>query len=70
MHNPVRSQKDESDILSVMNLYKNRLIAENFESLDMERAYLFAKKFSQKEKAQRYFDEIFGVSDKPEDFRL
>jgi len=47
-----------------------RLISENFEPLDMERVYLFAEKFSQKEKAQRYFDEIFGVSDKPGDFGL
>ncbi len=69
-NNPDRSQKDESDILAVMNLYKNRLISENFEPLDMERVYLFAEKFSQKEKAQRYFDEIFGVSDKPGDFGL
>ena len=64
-NNPDRSQKDEGDILAVMNLYKNRLIPENFEPLDMDRVYLFAEKFSQKEKAQRYFDEIFGVSDKP-----
>jgi len=64
-NNPGRSQKDEGDILAVMNLYKNRLIPENFEPLDMDRVYLFAEKFSQKEKAQRYFDEIFGVSDKP-----
>jgi hypothetical protein len=69
-NNPDRSQKDESDILSVMNLYKNRLIPENFEPLDMERVYLFAEKFSQKEKAQRCFDEIFVVSDKPGDFGL
>ncbi|MCD4777640.1 MAG: hypothetical protein K8R12_01575 [Desulfobacterales bacterium] len=69
-NNSDRSQKDESDILAVMNLYKNRLIPENFEPLDMERVYLFAEKFSQKEKAQRYFDEIFGVSDKPGDFGL
>jgi len=69
-NNPDRSQKDESDILAVMNLYKNRLIAENFEPLDMGRVYFFAEKFSQKEKAQRYFDEIFGVSDKPGDFGL
>jgi len=64
-NNPGRSQKDEGDILAVMNLYKNRLIPENFEPLDMDRVYLFAEKFSQKEKAQKYFDEIFGVSDKP-----
>ncbi|MDI6688182.1 MAG: hypothetical protein QME06_08205 [Desulfobacterales bacterium] len=53
-----------------MNLYKNRLISENFEPLNMDRVYLFAEKFGQKEKAQRYFDEIFGVSDKPGDFGL
>ena len=64
-NNPGRSQKDEGDILAVMNLYKNRLIPENFEPLDMDRVYLFAEKFSQKDKAQKYFDEIFGVSDKP-----
>ena len=69
-NNPGRSQKDEGDILAVMNLYKNRLIPENFEPLDMDRVYLFAEKFSQKEKAQRYFDEIFGVSDKPGKLKL
>jgi hypothetical protein len=69
-NNPDRSQKDESDILAVMNLYKKCLISENFEPLDMERVYLFAEKFSQKEKAQRCFDEIFVVSDKPGDFGL
>ena len=69
-NNPDRSQKDESDILAVMNLYKNRLIPENFKPLDMERVYLFAEKFSQKEKAQKCFDEIFDVSDKPEKFGL
>ena len=69
-NNPDRSQKDKGDILAVMNLYKNRLIPENFESLDMNRVYLFAEKFGQKEKAQKYFDEIFGVSDKLGDFGL
>lgn len=69
-NNPDRSQKDEGDILAVMNLYKNRLIPENFEPLDMDCVYIFAEKFGQKEKAQRYFDEIFGVSDKPGDFGL
>ena len=69
-NNPDRSQKDEGDILAIMNLYKNRLISEDFEPLDMDRVYLFAEKFGQKEKAQRYFDEIFGVSDKPGDFGL
>ena len=69
-NNPDRSQKDEGDILAIMNLYKNRLISEDFEPLDMDRVYFFAEKFGQKEKAQRYFDEIFGVSDKPGDFGL
>ena len=69
-NNPDRSQKDEDDILAVINLYKNRFIPENFEPLDMGRVYLFAEKFGQKEKAQRYFNEIFGVSDKPWDFGL
>ena len=69
-NNPDRNQKDEGDILAVMNLYKNHLIPENFEVLDMDRVYLFAEKFGQKEKAQRYFDEIFGVSDKPGNFGL
>ena len=69
-NNPDRSQKDEGDILAVMNLYKNRLISENFEPLDMDHVYLFAEKFGPKEKAQRYFDEIFGVSDKLGDFGL
>jgi len=69
-NNPDRSQKDEGDILAIMNLYKNRLISEDFEPLDMDRVYLFAEKFGQKEKAQRYFDEIFGVSDKPGNFGL
>lgn len=36
----------------------------------MNRVYLFAKKFGQKEKAQKYFDAIFGVSDKLGDFGL
>ena len=53
-----------------MNLYKNRLIPEDFEPLDMDRVYLFAEKFGQKEKAQRYFDAIFGVADKPGNFGL
>ncbi|MFH1673427.1 MAG: hypothetical protein ABIF87_08390 [Pseudomonadota bacterium] len=69
-NNPDRSQKDEGDILAVMNLYKNRLIPENFEPLDMDRVYLFAEKFGQKKNVRRYFDEIFGVSDKPGDFGL
>jgi len=69
-NNPDRSQKDEGDILAIMNLYKNRLISEDFEPLDMDRVYLFAEKFGQKEKAQRYFDEIFGVSDKLGNFGL
>ncbi|MCG2755725.1 MAG: hypothetical protein L6247_09220 [Desulfobacteraceae bacterium] len=69
-NNPDRSQKDEGDILAVINLYKNRLIPENFEPLDMNRVYLFAEKFGQKENARRYFDEIFGVSDKSGNFEL
>ena len=69
-NNPDRSQQDEGDILAVMNLYKNRLTPENFEPLDMDRVYLFAEKFGQKEKAQRYIDAIFGVADKPGIFGL
>jgi len=69
-NNPDRSLKDESDILAIMNLYKNHLITENFEPLDMNRVYLFAEKFGQKEKARRYFDETFGVFDKPGNFEL
>jgi len=64
-NNPNRSQKDEGDILEVLNLYKNRLISGNFESLNKKRIYLFAKKFGQKEKIQRYFDIISGSFDKP-----
>jgi predicted nucleotidyltransferase len=63
-NNPDRSQKDEGDIVAVMNLYKNRLIPENLEPLDRDKVYFFAKKFGQKEKAQRYFDKVFGASDK------
>ena len=63
-NNPDRSQKDEGDIVAVMNLYKNRLIPENFEPLDRDKVYFFAEKFGQKEKAQRYFDKVFGASDK------
>ncbi|MBW2663733.1 MAG: hypothetical protein JRD93_17590 [Deltaproteobacteria bacterium] len=69
-NNPDRSKKDEGDILALMNLYKNRLIPENFEPLDMDRVYFFAEKFGQKEKAQRYFDEIFGIANKSGNFGL
>ena len=64
-NNPDRSQKDEGDILEVLNLYRSRLISENFESLNKKRIYLFAKKFGQKEKVQSYFDKVFGASDEP-----
>ena len=69
-NNPDRSQKDEGDILEVLNLYRSRLISDNFESLDKKRIYLFAKKFGQKDKVQRYFDKVLGSSDKPGKLRL
>jgi hypothetical protein len=69
-NNPDRSQKDEGDIIEVLNLYRSRLISENFESLNKKRIYLFAKKFGQKEKIQRYFDIVLGSSDKPGKIRL
>ena len=69
-NNPDRSQKDEGDILEVLNLYRSRLISENFESLNKNRIYLFAKKFGQKEKVHRYFDIVLGSSDKPGKIRL
>ena len=69
-NNPDRSRKDEGDILTVMDLYRNRLIPEIFESLDRDRICLFAERFGQTEKAQTCFEKVFGVSDKPGEFSL
>jgi len=69
-NNPERAPQDEGDILAVMKLYKNNLIPKIFDSLNKERIYQFANRFSQLKKAQSYFEKISGVSDKERDFRI
>ncbi len=53
-NNPERSLKDESDIVELINLYKNSLITKDFEPLDKARVMLFAERFGQKELIEKH----------------
>ncbi len=69
-NNPDRSPKDEGDILDVLKLYKNDLIPKNFKTLDRERIYIFADRFGLRIKMEKYFGNVFDVSDKPGGFQF
>ncbi len=69
-NNPDRSPKDEGDILDVLKLYKNDLIPKNFKALDRERIYIFADRFGLRIKMEKYFGNVFDVSDKPGGFQF
>ncbi|MDY6988890.1 MAG: hypothetical protein SWQ30_12640 [Thermodesulfobacteriota bacterium] len=69
-NNPSRSQKDEADILAVLDLYRNRLVPDRFESLDKERVCLFAGRFGIRRMAEEYFQKIFGASHHPGEYTL
>ncbi len=53
-NNPERSMKDESDISIFFDLYKNDLIPEQFDVLDVDRIIVFADKFGQRKVLQKY----------------
>ena len=64
-NNPDRGPRDEADILEVLKLFKNHLIPKNFGSLDMDRIFLFADRFGQRMRIEKYVKNVFAVTDKP-----
>lgn len=69
-NNPDRGPKDEADIFEVLKLFKNHLIPENFGSLDMDRIFLFADRFGQRMRIEKYVKNVFAVTNKPRSFEL
>ena len=53
-NNPDRSIKDESDISGFLDLYKNNLLSEYFDVLDVDRILLFADRFGLSELINKY----------------
>ena len=69
-NNPDRSLKDEEDIMSVLKLFRNRVIPKNFKPLDRDRVYLFAERFGQTEKIEECFEKVSDLSGRRKDFEL
>ncbi|OIN96373.1 MAG: hypothetical protein AUJ48_01665, partial [Deltaproteobacteria bacterium CG1_02_45_11] len=57
-NSPGRSLKDEADIEAFVQLYRNRMVPNYFEPLDMERIYLFADRFGQRKLIEKYIDRL------------
>lgn len=57
-NNPLRGLKDESDISDFFNMYKNNLVAADFDKLDISKIILFAEKFSMQEMVNKYLNEL------------
>ena len=53
-NNPDRSIKDESDLSGFLDLYKNNLLSEYFDVLDVDRILLFADRFGLRELINKY----------------
>jgi hypothetical protein len=69
-NNPDRSIKDKADISTFITLYRNRLLPDYFETLDMSRIYLFADRFGQTKLIDKYFDPASSDDDKNGPFTL
>ncbi|NVM22792.1 MAG: hypothetical protein HWN68_13550 [Desulfobacterales bacterium] len=69
-NNPDRGPRDEADILEVLKLYKNHLIPKNFGSMNMDRLYLFADRFGQRMRLEKYVKNVFAVANKRAAFEL
>ncbi len=59
-NNRERMAGDESDIISVLKLYRDKKIPDIFEPLDRQRIIRFAERFRQEERMIRIFKNIFG----------
>ena len=69
-NNPDRSLKDEADIAAFIGLCQNRLLADHFEPLDMDRIYLFADRFGQRKRIEKYLDQASGDENEDGPFEL
>jgi hypothetical protein len=56
-NNPDRSIKDKADLSAFITLYRNRLMPDYFEPLDMSRICRFADRFGQTKLMEKYFDQ-------------
>lgn len=69
-NNPDRSIKDKADISTFITLYRNRLLPDYFEPLDMSRIYLFADRFGQTKLIDKYFGPASSDDDENGPFTL
>jgi predicted nucleotidyltransferase len=69
-NNPDRSIKDKADISTFITLYRNRLLPDYFEPLDMSRIHLFADRFGQTKLIDKYFDQASSDDDENGPFTL
>lgn len=69
-NNPDRSIKDKADISTFITLYRNRLLPDYFESLDMSRISLFADRFGQTKLIDKYFDQVSSDDNEDGPFTL
>lgn len=53
-NNPERGVKDEADIAVFISLLRNRQVPDIFETLDVDRIYLFADRFGQRDLIEKY----------------
>jgi hypothetical protein len=69
-NNPDRSIKDKADISTFITLYRNRLLPDYFEPLDMSRIYLFSDRFGQTKLIDKYFAQASSDNDENGPFTL
>jgi hypothetical protein len=55
-NNPERGSKDETDIAALTGLMQNQQVPDVFEPIDMEKVYLFADRFGQRDLIEKYMD--------------
>lgn len=69
-NNPERIQRDEADIISVLKLYRDHMILEDFEPIDMNRIRYFGEKFRQSDRVKKYENILSGTDIVDNKFQL
>ena len=69
-NNPLRSLKDDGDILQLLQVLKKGLIQPEFELPDRDRIYYYADRFGQRERIDIIFSKLDEKADTTEGFEL
>jgi hypothetical protein len=69
-NNPSRISGDEADIMYLLGVIRNDLLADGFEPLDHRRLEGFARRFGQQERLQACLNKAFATAQPPGDHKL